>query len=253
MLVVGLIPTSIQPSVAAPVPVVLILLENHSRSAITKAAAPYLHRFAKHGTKFVGYYAIEHPSLPNYLDIVSGSNQGCTDDSCPRQTYTADNLFNQVGDWQSWEESMPSACDLEASSGDYAVKHNPAAYFSDLIPTCPSLDIPYPATLPTTLPEFVFVTPNLCNDMHSCSVATGDAWCQAHIPPLLAMGAIVIVTFDEGSSTSQNVYTAIRGPGIPRSTDKNPYDHYSLLAGLEDHYAVSRLGNAIGATPLPIT
>lgn len=235
---------------AHPTPVVLILLENHSRSAITADAAPYLTDFARAGRQFIHYSAIEHPSLPNYLDIVSGGNQGCTNDSCPRQTYTADNLFHQVGSWQSWQESMPSRCALNGVSL-YAVKHDPAAYFTDLASTCSTRDIPYPTTLPKTLRAFTFITPNLNDDMHDGTVAQGDAWCKGHIPPLLAKGAVVIVTFDEGS-TSQNVYTAMQGPGIVKAVNNTTFTHYSLLAGLEDHFDVRRLGHAVGITPLPI-
>ncbi|MDP9331199.1 MAG: alkaline phosphatase family protein [Actinomycetota bacterium] len=175
------------PAARAPAPVVLILLENHSRSAITAKAAPYLTNFAKAGRTFTHYDAIEHPSLPNYLDIVSGGNQGCTTDSCPRQNYTANNLFHQVGNWQSWQESMPSHCAL-SSSDPYAVKHNPAAYFTDLTSTCSTQDVPYPTTLPTTMPAFTFITPDLNDDMHDGTVAEGDAWCKAHIPALLRKG-----------------------------------------------------------------
>ncbi|MDP9329095.1 MAG: alkaline phosphatase family protein [Actinomycetota bacterium] len=238
------------PAATTPAPVVLILLENHSRSAISAKAAPYLTDFANAGRTFRRYKAIEHPSLPNYLDIVSGGNQGCTTDSCPRQTFAANNVFHQVGTWQSWEESMPSDCGLNSSS-PYAVKHNPAAYFTDLDSTCSTHDIPYPTTLPTTMPAFTFITPNLNDDMHDGTVAKGDAWCKAHIPALLAKGAIVIVTFDEGSN-SQTVYTAMQGPGIDQGVNRDTFNHYSLLAGLEDHFAVSRLGHAVGITPLPI-
>lgn len=246
----GLGPATAVPATAAPTPVVLILLENHSRSAITATAAPYLTKFANAGRNFTHYNAIEHPSLPNYLDIVSGGNQGCTNNECPRQTYIADNLFHQVGNWQSWQESMPGKCALDSKT-PYAVKHNPAAYFANLIPTCSMLDIPYPTMLPTALPAFTFITPNLNNDMHDGTVAQGDAWCKVHIPALLAKGAIVIVTFDEGSG-SKNVYTAMRGPGIVKAVKTATFNHYSLLAGLEDHFSVGRLGHAVGIGPLPI-
>jgi hypothetical protein len=244
-------PTS-PPANAATAPVVVILFENHSRSAITASSAPYLTSFAKSGRTFTAYYAVEHPSLPNYLDIVSGSNQGCTSDACPRQTYTADNLFHQLGtNWKSYEESMPSHCDLN-SAGKYAVKHNPAAYFTDLIATCPSHDVAYPSVLPSVLPDFTFVTPNLCNDMHDCAVSVGDTWASKHVPAYLTRGAIVVIVFDEGSG-SQNVYAAEAGPGIAaNSSSATHYTHYSLLAGLEDHYGLGRLAHAQGIGGLPL-
>jgi len=235
----------------APPPVVLIVLENHSRSAVTAAAAPYLTTFAKQGRTFTHYNAIEHPSLPNYLDMVSGGDHGCRSDLCPRRTYRADNLFHQVGNWQSWEQSMTAPC-APNGPGRYAVKHNPAVFFSDLAAVCAARDIPYPSFVPATLPAFTFITPDLCHDMHDCPVRTGDNWAAAHVPELLARGAIVIITFDEGAAGSQNVYAAVRGPGVTRGVRTAFFDHFSLLAGLEDHFGVGRLGRARGIAPLPI-
>jgi phosphatidylinositol-3-phosphatase len=240
-------------------PVVLILMENHSLKLITRTSAPYLTSFASAGTLFTSYSpTVESTSLPRYLDITSGSNQGCTTDGCPRQTYTADNIFNQLGsNWQSWQESMPTPCDLR-NGGLYVVRHDPAAYFTDLIPTCPTQNLLYPAALPATLPSFTFITPNLCDDMHggriACATGTalitaGDTWLSTHVPPLLAKGAIVIITFDEGGGS---LYTAERGPGVRVAVDAAPYTHYNLLAGLEDYFGVPRLANAVGRVGLPI-
>lgn len=242
------IPTAAGVGEQPPVPVVLVLMENHSRAQITASAAPYLTSFANAGRTFTHYNAIEHPSLPNYLDIVSGSNQGCRNDRCPRQTYTANNLFNQVGDWQAWNESMQHPCQLN-SQGQFAVKHSPAAYFTDLRSSCPARDVPYPSQVPASLAAFTFVTPNLCNDMHSCSVRTGDNWARDHIPALLAVGAVVIVVFDEGSG-SQNVFCAERGPGVPSVTEAAAYNHYGLLHGLEDHFGAAHLGHAGASLPI---
>jgi hypothetical protein len=91
--------------------------------------------------------------------------------------------------------------------------------------------------------------------MHDCSIATGDNWLAANVPPMLNAGATVVITFDEGSSNTGgggNVYAAVDGPGIVPSVDTATYSHYSLLAGLELRVGVKLLGGAATATPLPL-
>jgi hypothetical protein len=87
-------------------------------------------------------------------------------------------------------------------------------------------------------------------------VSVGDRWLGRRVPRLLANGAIVIVTFDEGSSDlggGGNVVLVEAGPGVTRGASVgHVYDHYSLLAGLEDRFGVRRLGRARSAAPLPI-
>jgi hypothetical protein len=240
-----------------PAPVVLILMENHSYSQIAgTASAPYLNRFAHRGTLFTNMSAVSHPSLPNYLAITSGSTLGCTSDACPPRSFRAANLFHQLRvtgrTWESWEESMPGRCVLQNAS-PYAVRHSPAAYYRDLFPSgCPRNDDPYPRTLPRRLPDLTFVTPNLCHDMHDCSVGTGDTWLRNHVPPLLALGAIVVITFDEGEG-SNHIFCAARGPGIGHGVRRTAaFTHYGLLGGIERHFGLRRLRLAATARPVPL-
>jgi phosphatidylinositol-3-phosphatase len=243
-------------------PVVLIVMENHEYGSIFRSSsAPYLNKnFIPKGTLFTDYHAIGHPSLPNYLAMTSGTTSGCSSDACPRKTYTTNNIFFQLSKegigWRAWQESMPSPCDLNYTSL-YSVKHNPPLYYADLFPTiCKYHDLHYPSKLPTHLQPFTFVTPNICHDMHDCSIATGDRWLHNHVPPLLHAGAIVIITFDEGYSGSGgggHVLTAMVGPGVARGArNSHRFKHYGLLAGLEDWFGVRRLHAAVTARRLPI-
>jgi hypothetical protein len=121
---------------------------------------------------------------------------------------------------------------------------------------CPNRDVPYPRHLPQHLPKFVFAVPNLCHDMHDCSVATGNTWLKHRVPPLLHRGAIVIITFDEGVTNvggGGHVFTAMRGPGVPHGRrNARTYSHRGLLAGIERHFRMRRLYGARSARPLPI-
>jgi phosphatidylinositol-3-phosphatase len=240
------------PSQAQPTSVVLIVMENHSISAITPSAAPYMTSFAKGGRLFTNYHegSSAGPSLSDYIQLTSGLPY-CSNDGCP-PTLTQDNIFHQLGatGWKSYQESMPVHCDQAAGSGLWARKHAPASYYLDIrTTTCPMNEVAYPSTLPATLAPFTEITPNLCHDMHDCSVAAGDNWLKTHVPGLLSRGAIVLITFDE----SGVLWTAERGPGVPVGvTDTGAYTHYSTLAGIEDHFGVGRLANAVGKTPLPL-
>ena len=101
----------------------------------------------------------------------------------------SNNLFHQLGrrGWRSYEQSMPRNC-ARSDAGRYAVRHNPAAYYSDLARSCRRRDVPLRklrADLSRRrLARFSFITPNLCNDEHDCSVSTGDHWLSQAMPAI---------------------------------------------------------------------
>jgi hypothetical protein len=242
-------------------PVVVIVMENHSYGGIMgSSSAGYFRAFAKRGRLFTRYYATNHPSLPNYLQMTSGTTSGCKSDTCPQKRYRTDNLFHQLShkriSWRAWMESMGSKC-RSSSSGTYAAKHNPPLFYRNLFPTlCPKYDTPLPRRLPSKLPKFMFVTPNLCHDMHDCSITTGNRWLKAHARRFLRRGAVVIVVFDEGTDSAGgggHVYAAEAGRGVPQGVrDGHKYSHRSLLAGLERYFGVPLLHGAKTARKLPI-
>jgi hypothetical protein len=116
--------------------------------------------------------------------------------------------------------------------------------------------VKYPKALPTLAP-FTFITPNICDDMHDCSVNHGDHWLRNEVPDLLAAGAVVVITFDEGSSNEGgggHIMTAVSGPGIEAGAkNRRGFDHFGLLAGIEDWFGVNRLHHARTHRPLPLT
>ena len=107
-------------------------------------------------------------------------------------------------------------------SGEYAARHNPALYYTDLATTCPTDDVALrqPRDLSTA---FTFITPNICHDMHSCPVATGDAWLSSFVPQILnsapyrANSTVLFITFDEGTTASNTVPTIVVAPSVPRA------------------------------------
>lgn len=236
--------------------VVWVWLENEGYSSIIGSrSAPFLTRLAHACGLATRYSAVTHPSLPNYLAATSGSTWGVGDDDSPSSHPIAGpSIFSQVAaaglTWRSFEESMPANCD-RTSSGKYAVKHNPAAYYVGIRRRCGSWDVPLRALRVDALPSFAFVTPNICDDMHSCSVATGDAWLQRFVGSLVAGASyaagdtVVFITFDEGTGSSNRVATIVVSPSTHRGTvSASQFDHYSLLGTTEKLLGLPQLHRA---------
>jgi phosphatidylinositol-3-phosphatase len=232
-------------------------------SIIGNASAPYENRLAAQCGLAADYHGVGHPSLPNYLAATGGSTFGVTDDNGPSaHRINGDSIFGQLDranlGWRSYEESMPKNCDL-AASGEYAVKHNPAAYFTASRPACNADDVPLARGLDRdiaagALPAFAFVTPNLCDDTHNCAVSTGDAWLAKWIPRILAGpnyragNTLVVLTWDEGVGSGNQIPTIVIGPTVPTATiARARYDHYALLRTTENLLGLAPLGAAASA------
>jgi hypothetical protein len=262
--------TQATPSQAPPAPLVIIYMENKERtSIIDSSSAPWMNTFADAGINFSNYYGVSHPSLPNYLAFANGSTDGKvgTDSIRAGELPQKPTIWNQLQShnisWGVYEEGMPSPCYAGGSSGRYQLKHNPAIPFATIFNSsvrCKKVQ-PFSAFNPSALRQVSFITPDMCNDMHDCSVATGNGWLEGKVPPMLAAGATVVITFDEGSSsrgvngTSGGglIYTAVDGVGIAPRTVSGQYNHYSLLAAIEQRFGLSKLGAAKSATPLPLS
>src|SRR5436305_2800289 len=119
--------------------VIWIVMENHSYDQIIGSSdAPYINRLAGEHGLATNFYAEAHPSLPNYIAMSSGSTQGIDDDDDPdSHPLDVPSIFSVLpgGGSRSLLESMPSNC-ARADAGDYAVRHNPQAYYVNLGGDC---------------------------------------------------------------------------------------------------------------------
>lgn len=253
--------------------IVLIVDENKpAGSVIGNAAAPYLNRLARTGALATDYRAVAHPSLPNYLALTSGTTAGITTDCAPsgacldRAPNLAQTLDRADRSWKMYAESMPRPC-AAVNTGRYAVKHNPFLYFPSVTADaayCAAHDVPYAdfahdLSGPSTLPDFSFISPDLCNDMHDCSIATGDRWLAANVPAILGSPAftrqrsLLIITFDEGDSADNRVACVLAGPAAaPHTVSAAPFTHYSLLRTIEQALGLPPLASDARDTP-PLT
>ncbi|WP_460536352.1 alkaline phosphatase family protein [Humibacter ginsengiterrae] len=253
--------------------VVIIVDENKpAQSVIGNAHAPYLNSLANTYALASRYSAVTHPSLPNYLALTSGTTGGITTDCNPPGGSCIDtgpNITQEIDrsgrTWKMYAESMPAPC-TTANSGSYAVKHNPFLYFPDVTSNaayCAAHDVPYTQLAAdlastTSLPNYVFISPTLCNDMHGCSIATGDAWLQSNVPRILAPPAfttqrsLLVITFDEGDQTNNVVTCVFAGSAARRHTvSAAEITHYSLLRTIETEWGLAALtSNDGGAAPM---
>ena len=246
-------------AVPRPDHALVVVFENKAyQQVIGSAAAPYLTSLAHTGANFIDAHAERHPSQPNYIALLSGSALGVTDDSCPQNLGDQPNLARQLIDsgrsFAGYSEDLPHVGFTGCSSdGRYARKHNPWVDFAN-IPTSANQPL---SALPTdfaALPTVAVVIPNLCNDMHDCSVVTGDAWAQHHLAGYLQWAlthnSLLIVTFDEDNGTAANhIPTVFTGPMVRPSDVVERIDHYTILRTLEDMYGLTPLG-AAAASPV---
>jgi hypothetical protein len=262
----------VRPSAGPPGHVAVIVLENEEYGDIIGArSAPYINSLARRYGLATGMYAITHPSLPNYLALTGGATFGI-DSDCTGCSVGATSIVDQLAaahlSWRAYMEDLPGPCFTGASAGDYAKKHDPFAYYTRVTgdPTRCANIVPLTRLADDeqagSLPRFAWITPNLCHDMHDCSVSTGDRFLAALVPALLrALGrrGLLFLTWDEGSSddgccrlaSGGHIVTIVAGGGArAHARLATPTDQYSVLQTIEDLLGLRRLrGAACACTP----
>jgi hypothetical protein len=233
--------------------VFVIVMENRSFSQV--AGNSYIAKLAAQYGVATNYHGVSHPSLPNYLALTSGSTWGIADDGF--HPLPAGGLGAQLTaagiDWRAYMEGMTRTC--FNSPYPYALKHNPFAYYGS---ACPQQVVPFSrfaTDMSGTVPRFVWITPDLCHDGHDCSNAVAESWLAQTVPLILASNAwldngLLLITWDEGEDSANSVLTLVIQPNPLTHQSSRPYNHYSLLATIEDELGVPRLGEAAQASPM---
>jgi hypothetical protein len=243
--------------------VMVIAFENETHSAVLgSASAPYLTAVSRHygtATHMDAGYPIACPSLAGYLLITSGSRYGiCDDDPPSNHRLSGDNVFRQVvasgRSWRAYAEHLPTACPT-GNRGTFAVRHVPSAYYTSEATRCRTRTVElgtaargalHSDVVTGRLPSYSFVTPDLCHDMHGLrgvcptSIALGDRWLKSWLPQVVAGPdyragrLVVIVTFDEGSSSSNRIPTVVLSPRTKGLRAATPFTHCSTLRTTEE-------------------
>lgn len=232
-----------------------IILENTNYD--TALANPYMAELAKSGTLLTNYFAISHPSYPNYLALTGGSTFGQTDDGQTDldKTNLAD-LMEAAGiSWKVYAEGLPKSCFLGVQSGDYVRKHVPFASYVNIqknpsrcnqIVNAEQLKSDVTAN---KLPQYSMYVPDQADDGHDTGMKFAADWLKNFLTPLLdnskfMQDTLIVVTFDEDHGDSRNhIYTALLGQSVKTgATNNTRYDHYSLLRTIEDNFGLGNLG-----------
>ncbi|MGH2501612.1 MAG: alkaline phosphatase family protein [Ktedonobacterales bacterium] len=267
------------PAPVAPIPrythVITIMMENHGYSDIIgdTTDAPYINNtLINSGALATNYYALVGASLPNYLALTGGSDLGLTANcepgpGCQSSGPSIASEALAAGEtWKAYEENMTQNCQNVVDgglNGDYTIHHNPVPYYTNLT-SCATNDVPFSQLASdmqssSKLPNYVFVTPNLIDDMHNGTISDGDTWLAQQIPAIQSSPAcaksscLIAVTFDESFNASdEQVMTVLLGPGVQAGArDATAYTHYSLLKTEELALGLpSMTSNDANATPM---
>jgi phosphatidylinositol-3-phosphatase len=256
------------PSVPPFAHVVVIVLENKAQGEVLGSPdAPAFNAFASRYAVLTRYGGVAHPSLPNYLALVSGSTHGIRSD-CTGCVVSARNLADTLArahrSWKAYAEGLPRPGFTGASSGRYVKRHVPFLYFRDILlsPARRRRVVPLRQLsrdlAADRLPSFSLVIPDLCHDMHDCPVAAGDVWLKRFLSPLLKSrrlaNSAVFVVFDETSGSlpaTDPVPALALGPlVVPGSKYAGRSSHYGLLRTIEDAWGLPRLGRSARTAPI---
>ncbi len=227
--------------------VTIVVMENKDYDRIVGSAeAPYINgTLIPNGALLTDMHAVGHPSEPNYLALFSGSTHGIHGDPCPT-TFKSANVASELiaaGDtFAGYSESMPHDGYTGCETAKYARKHSPWVDFTNL-PS--SVNLVYRG-FPSSPPSLVWITPNLCNDMHDCRIVHGDKWLSQNLPSILNWNrqhdGLLVVTFDEAApdrNHTNQVATILIGPMItPGSIDAQNLDHYAVLHTVESIFGL---------------
>jgi len=258
--------------------IALILLENRDYTgAIGNPKMPYLNALAQQYVLLSNYFAVRHPSLPNYIALMSGSTQNITKDCTDcfiNQPNLADRIEAGGRTWKSYMEDMPSPCFI-GDKAHYVQKHNPLLYFDSVrlnadrcnrsIVPLTELDADLAAN---QLPNFSFIMPNLCNSGYECDAQVTDTWVYNMVTKLQTSSAfgensLIIIAFDEGNEhnlgsccglgakAGGQVPAILISPlGQPGFIDNTAYSHYSVLKLILSAWNLPDLGVSASAPPI---
>ncbi|KAH7079017.1 phosphoesterase family-domain-containing protein [Paraphoma chrysanthemicola] len=229
------------------------------------AGDPNLAWLAKKGMALSNYFAVTHPSMPNYAASISGDYYGINHDdmvAIPSNVSTLVDLLEDKGiSWGEYQEDMPSTGfqgkeyrNPKSGANMYVRKHNPAVLYDsvaqkqDRLARIKNLTLYNEELKSNTLPQWMFITPNMTSD-----VTVAGSWTRKFLEPLLGNknfmnNTLVLVTFDENHSyAKQNrVVGILLGDAVPAqlvgTTDDAYYNHYSEIATVQANWGLHTLG-----------
>jgi hypothetical protein len=257
---------------ALPARTALLVLENRSyHQVIGNRRAPFLNALARRGAVATRYYALGHPSLPNYLALTTGSTWGLTT-NCRACRFDHPSLFGQFDrahvSWRAYFQTLPSRKLAVSRTATYNPHYNPFAYLSDIrgsradrarIGGFTALSR---ALRRRRLPSFSWIAPDMFFDGHSRSLRRADRYLTRLVPRVLAaLGpqGLLYITWDEGRRADRSgpggghVALIAVGPRA-RSGARVPRlaTHLALLRTIEHSYRLHSLVHALSPADRPL-
>ena len=269
----------------------IIVMENESATNIYgSSSAPYINNtlvpLAVKATMFQDELPGPVPSEPHYIWMEAGTNvfsditfSTDSDASSGNSTASTNHLVTQLETagktWVTYQEGVTTGtCPISTDSTNfYAAKHNPFVFFQDVSGATPATNTARCANhtkaysafatdlAANAMPNYVFITPNLCDDMHGASgcpsgsnITNGDTWLSSEMPRIMtyanAHNSVIYLTWDEGSSTTSQQLIAFLafGPYVNANTmDSTHYTHSSMLKSVEEQLGVPVLSTVTSA------
>ena len=248
--------------------VVVVVEENTDyANVICGSSMPYLSSLVKQYGLATQYYANTHPSIGNYFMMTVGKI--ITNDDGFSGTVSDDNIVRELvaagKTWKSYAEDLPSVGYTGGSVGNYARKHNPLSYLSDVVNDTTQRRNLVPFTQFATdlvnngLPNYSFIVPNLCHDAHDCSLSVADSWLQTHIDPLIKstpfqQDGLLVILFDESGGDNTHgggriAWVAASPKAQPGYESTTRYQHESTLRLSLKALGVTVFPNAAATAP----
>src|SRR5215471_6580206 len=278
--------------------VFLIIMENEGYNQVVgNQFAPILNALANSYGLATNYTGVADPSEPNYVAMLGGDFFGINNDDpywFPGHTISVPNLMSQLEaagkTWRGYFQSMPypgyrGYCYPDKCNGipdadtQYVTKHNGIVNFANL-QTPAELGKMFPlaqlsADLTAgTVPNFSYIVPNECNDMHGAPpwcvdsggtgsvqqnflISQGDKFVGGVVNEITSSSMwqtgnnAIVITFDEGNTANSQIVTIVVTSHGPRGvTDKTSFNHFSLLASLQQTFSLGCLLNSCTASPM---
>lgn len=258
--------------------IAIIWMEN--TDYVKAAADPNLAYLASQGQILSQYCGVTHPSEPNYAASLAGDNFGMDNDDFNQiagNVSTVIDLLEARGiSWGTYQEDMPYAgyegysfVNQKTGANDYVRKHNPPVLYNanttpQRLSQMKNFTTFYEDLENDTLPQWMFITPNMTSDGHDTSVTVAGEFMRGFVEPLLTnpnfmKNTLILITFDETETYTirNNVFTILLGDALPSdlvgTTDDMYYNHYSGIATVESNWGLDSLGRwDVGAVCEPL-
>ncbi|KAJ5085853.1 acid phosphatase [Penicillium argentinense] len=227
---------------------------------------------ASQGILLTNFWALTHPSEPNYCASVGGDTFGMDNDNfnqIPENVSSIVDLLDTRGiSWGEYQEHLPypgyqgfNFSDQETYAPDYVRKHNPLVLFNSVV----SNDTKARQMKNFTsfdddlknkkLPQWAFITPNMTNDAHDTNITFASKWERPLVEKLLKndyfmKDTLLLLTYDEDKTyihkDGNRIFSILVGGAVPEhlkgTKDNTFYTHYSMIASVSANWKLPSLG-----------